>query len=352
MPDDNASPAPRRSARARPKSPPPVAVHVVRGDMIESRHRASIAVVDADGTIIESHGDVTVPVYPRSAIKPIQALPVVETGAADRFAMTGPELALACASHGGEPAHVETVAALLKRIGCSVADLACGAHPPYHVPSAHALIRAGAAPSALHNNCSGKHAAMLATARHMGEPIRDYIAPDHPVQRRVVRTFEEMCGVDLSRAPRGIDGCSLPQIGIPLSALARGIARFGAPDALPRERAAACRRLAAAMTANPMMVAGTGRFCTAAMEIAAGKAIVKTGAEGMYMAAIPARGIGIALKIEDGAARAAEVALAALLVRYADLDEAQRARLSSLLEPPVQNVNGWRVGRIAPASGL
>jgi L-asparaginase II len=327
---------------------PPVAVDVSRGDMVESRHRASLAVVDVDGRIVTSAGDIDAPVYPRSAIKPLQALPVVESGAADRFAMTGPELALACASHGGEPAHVATAAGVLARAGLSVGDLACGPHLPYHVPSAHALIRTGEAPSALHNNCSGKHAAMLATVVHMGEPVHGYAAPEHPAQRRITRVYEEMCGVDLSRAPRGTDGCSLPQIGVPLTALARGMARFGAPDGLPPARAAACRRLGEAMVKHPLMIAGTGRFCTMVTEIAAGKAILKTGAEGMFMAAIPARGIGIAIKIEDGAARAAEVALAALLARFGGFDADQLARLDALMNPPLSNVAGLRVGQLAP----
>lgn len=331
---------------------PPIAVHVTRGAMIESRHRASIAVVDARGRVVASAGAFEAPVYPRSAIKPIQALPVVESGAADRFAMTEAELALACASHGGEPDHVATAAGVLARIGLGPQDLECGAHLPYHLPSQHALIRAGEAPSPLHNNCSGKHASMLATAVHLGEKTRGYIAPDHPVQRRVVRAFEEMCEVDLSRAPRGTDGCSLPQIGIPLIALARGMARFGAPNELPPARAAACRRLAAAMVANPFMVAGSGRFCTLAMEIAAGKALIKTGAEGVYMAAIPASGLGIALKIEDGATRAAEVALATLLACYGGFDDNQLTRLKALANPALNNVVGLRIGEIAAASSF
>jgi L-asparaginase II len=327
---------------------PPLAVRVTRGAAVESRHRASYAVVDADGRRVAGAGDVDLAVYARSAFKPLQAIPVVETGTADRFALAAAELALACASHGGEKVHVETAAAILSRAGLGASDLECGAHLPTHLPSQHALIRAGEAPSPLHNNCSGKHAAMLATAVHLGEPTRGYIKPDHPAQRRVLRALEAMCGLDLSAAPRGIDGCGLPQIAIPLSALARGIARLGAPDSLAPARAAASRRIATAMIANPLMIAGTGRFCTQVMEIAAGKALVKTGAEGMYMAAIPAKGLGIALKIEDGAARAAEVLMAALLSRHAGLEDAQQAKLAALLHPPVTNVAGLRVGEIAP----
>jgi len=328
----------------------PVLVEVRRGDMVESRHRGSIAVVDASGTTVESSGDVDAPVYPRSSIKPLQALPLVESGGADAFAVTAPELALACASHGGEPRHVDTVLAWLRRIGLSVDDLECGAYWPSHAEAQHALIRAGQAPTAAHNNCSGKHAGMLTTCRHLGEPTRGYARPEHPAQRRTLRIFEEVCGVALERAPRGIDGCGLPQIGIPLEALARGIARLGAPDALPPQRAAACRRITRAMIEHPFMVAGSSRFCTSIIALGRGKAVVKTGAEGIYVAAIPSRGLGIALKIEDGAARAAEVALGDVLRRLGGFDAQQLAELEVLSKPPVKNAAGLAVGEIRPSA--
>jgi len=337
------------SVHAPGSAAPPLLVEIRRGDMVESRHRGSVAIVDADGALVESRGDIAQPVYPRSAIKLLQALPLIESGAADAFAVTPPELALACASHGGEPPHVATVLAWLARIGLGVADLECGTHWPSTTAAAHALVRAGETPRAVHNNCSGKHTGMLATCRHLGEPTRGYIDPAHPAQRRILAVFEAMCGLDLSGAPRGTDGCSLPQIGMPLAALARGIARFGAPDALPAARAAACRRLAAAVTAHPFMLAGTDRACTRLNEIAAGKAVVKTGAEGVYVAAIPARGLGIALKIEDGAGRAAEIAIAALLDRHAGLSETQRAALAPLIAPPTVNAAGRTVGSFGPA---
>jgi L-asparaginase II len=329
----------------------PVLVEVTRGDMVESRHRGAVAVVDASGRVVEAHGDIDRPVYARSAIKPLQALPLVETGAADALAVTPPEIAIACASHGGEPEHVRAVGAWLLRLGLTAADLECGAHPPRHGPSALALARAGEAPSALHNNCSGKHTGMVATCRHLGERIRGYIAPEHPAQLRIVRVFEEMCGLDLSRAPRGTDGCGLPQIGMPLRALAHGFARLGSPDALPPGRAAACRRIAAAMVAHPFMLAGTDRYCTQATLLARGKAVLKTGAEGVYLAAIPAAGFGISLKIEDGGTRAAEVAMTALLLRHAGLDDSQKSEFAALLAPKINNVAGRLVGGIAPAPG-
>jgi L-asparaginase II len=328
---------------------PPILVEVRRGTMIESVHRGAVAVIDADGAIVEAHGDIERAVYPRSAIKPLLALPIIETGAADKWQFSAAELAIACASHGGEPQHVATAGGILRRVGLSEADLECGAHPPSHVPSAHALIRAGEVPTPLHNNCSGKHAGMLATSRHLGEATRGYINEDHPAQRRAIAALAELCGVSFEGAARGVDGCGFPQIGIPVRALAHAMARFGAPAKLPPTRAAACMRLGQAMVAAPFMLAGTGRFCTRVTEIARGKALLKTGAEGVYMAAIPAKGLGIALKIDDGAARGAEVALANLLVRLADLDGGQRQALEEILMPPINNVAGRHVGQIAPA---
>ena len=329
----------------------PFLVDATRGAMVESRHRGRYVVADVDGRIVAAGGDVAAPVFPRSAIKFLQALPLIESGAADAFAFGDRELAVACASHGGEPRHVETVAGMLARIGLGEADLECGAHPPSAAAAAEALIRAGTRPGALHNNCSGKHAGMLATCRHLGDPTRGYIAPEHPQQRRVLAAFEAMLGLDLAHAPRGVDGCGLPQIGVPLAALAAGIARFGAPDRLPARRADACRRLAAAIVAEPFMLAGTGRFCTRAIMACGGKAAIKTGAEGVYVAAIPALGLGIALKIDDGAARAAEVAMGHLLLAHAGLDEAGRGRVREMIAPPVLNVAGRTVGGLAPAPG-
>lgn len=330
----------------------PILVEVWRGALAESVHRGAYLVVDTDGRIVEAKGDAERAVYARSAIKPILALPLVETGAVDAGKVSAAELALACASHGGEPRHTEAVAAWLARLGLAERDLECGAHAPYHVPSTQALYAAGREPSQLHNNCSGKHAGVLATCRHVGDPTRGYIALEHPAQQRLLRALEEMCGVALTAAPAGIDGCGFPQLAIPLLALARGMARLGASDKLPAARAGACRRIAAAMVAHPLMVAGTGRFCTRALEIAAGKAVVKTGAEGLYMAAIPAKGLGIAIKVDDGAARAAEVAMAALLIRHAGLDAAQVADFEALMRPPQTNVAGRAIGELRPAPGF
>ncbi len=327
------------------ETPSSVLVDLRRGALVESRHHGIYAVVDTAGRLIDSSGDTGRVIYARSAIKPLQALPLVESGtpASDE------DLAIACASHGGEERHVAVVSAWLVRLGLSEADLECGAHAPSYAPAARALYAAGQRPTQLHNNCSGKHTGMLATCRHTGETTLGYIGIDHPAQKRVRHALEEMCGLDLRTAPVGIDGCGLPQFGLPLDALALAFARFGAPDDLPADRAAACRRLGAAILKHPFLIAGTGRFCTRAIEICNGKVLLKTGAEGVFAAAIPARGIGIAVKIDDGAGRAAEVALAALLARHAGLSDSEVEALQPLLKPAITNVAGRIVGMLEPA---
>jgi L-asparaginase II len=344
-------PATEAQTAARVSLANPVLVEVTRGPRVESRHRGAAAVADTGGKLVAAWGQVEEAVYPRSAIKPLQALAVIETGAAEAFAMSESEIALACASHSGQPIHTEAVAAWLARIGLGVGDLECGAHPPSHPPSAAALIRAGLAPSAAHNNCSGKHTSMLTAARHRGERLRGYIMADHPVQQRWLATVGEICGTDLSRAPMGIDGCSIPTVAIPLTAMARGMARLADPSALSTGRAEACRRIARAMAARPELVAGSGRFSTVVMTGTGGRVLLKEGAEGVYCAALPSLGLGIALKIEDGAGRAAEAAMAAVLRYLGALDEADWGRLSDSLEPGLRNWNGFAVGEIRAAPG-
>lgn len=320
--------------------------------MVESRHRGSAVVCDAGGRIVMAWGDAEAPIYARSALKPLQALPLAATGAADAFGLGDAELALACGSHHGEAIHVETVARWLARIGCSVADLECGAHRPVDPAAAEALIRADAAPSALHNNCSGKHAGFLATARHLGEPTRGYIELDHPVQRRVIAAVEAMAGLDLSAAPRGRDGCGIPVVAIPLAGLARAMARMADPQGVPIELAAASGRLLAAMAAEPLMVSGSTGFTTALLRAAGDAVCAKPGAEGVFAAALPRQKLGLALKIEDGAGRASEVALGAILVRLGVLSPAALAALGDRLSPKVRNVAGVIVGEVRPAPAL
>jgi len=329
----------------------PVLVEVTRGPAVESRHRGAVAVADAAGAIVHARGAVDRPVFPRSAIKPLQAIPLVETGAADALEIDGRELALACASHNGEPAHAALAGAWLERLGLGEGDLECGPHPPLHPPAEAALIRTGRPPTRLHNNCSGKHAGMLATALHMGEPTAGYTRPEHPVQRRIASVLAALAGADPASAPMGVDGCGVPTWALPLDALARAMAKLARPDGLDATRAEACRRIVAAMAAHPFEVAGTGRFCTAAIEAGGGSLTVKTGAEGVYAAALPELGLGVALKIDDGARRAAEVACAAVLRHLGALDAAAWARLAPFAEPDLVDTRGRPIGVVRAADG-
>jgi len=332
-----------------PTPQPPLLIEVTRGNLVESRHRCAAAVCDAEGKVLRQWGDIEQPVYGRSAIKPLLALGLVETGAAEAFGLGDVEIALACASHSGEPRHVAAVQAWLGRIRLGVGDLECGAHLPYHEPSARALIRAGREPDAACNNCSGKHTGFLTTAVHLGEPTGGYIRYEHPVQQRLLGILEQMAGLDLSAAPRGIDGCGIPTIGIPLGNTAMAMARLVEPHALPPARAKAAKRVIAAMLAEPEMVGGSGEFCSEVMRALGGKAAVKPGAEGVYAAALPGLGLGICIKAEDGAGRGAATAMGRILDELGLIGPAERRRLADLLTPPVSNRAGLQVGQVRPA---
>ena len=324
----------------------PIAVEVMRGGLVESRHRASAVVVDATGKIHSQWGDIDQAVYPRSAIKSLQALPLIETGAADAYDLGDKQIALACASHGAEGFHTGTIDAWLARIGLAEADLECGAHLPIHAQTMESLLRDGRSADQTHNNCSGKHLGFLTTARHLGEPTEGYIRADHPVQRRVTAVLGEMTGVDMSRVARAVDGCGIPTLAVPLIGIATAMARFADPSGLAAERAAAIKRIAAAIAARPEMVAGTGRFCSALIEHSNGSILAKTGAEGVYAVALPELGLGVAVKVEDGAGRASQVAVAAVLRRLGAIDEALEHRLADFMVAPLHNRAGLRVGEL------
>jgi L-asparaginase II len=329
----------------------PVLVEVLRGGLVESRHRGAVAVVAADGATVLALGDVARPVYPRSAVKPLQALPLVESGAADRYGFGDQELALACASHGGEPAHVEVASRMLARAGLDAGALECGAHWPSHQASSQALARSGA-PSALHNNCSGKHAGFLCVACSAGVAHRGYVKAEHFVQREVRAALDGLTGAGLSADQCGIDGCSIPTWAVPLTALAQAFAKFGTGQGLGTERAKAAARIRAACTAQPYFVAGTGRFCTEIMKQFGARVLAKTGAEGVFCCALPEQGFGIALKCDDGATRAAEVAMAATIARFLPMSEAERGAFERFLRPTLRNWNGIEVGGLRAAEGL
>lgn len=339
----------------------PVLVHAHRGNAVESQHAGAIAIVDGKGTLVASIGDIDRCVFPRSAIKLLQALPLVASGAADALGLNDDELALACASHNGEPVHVQTAAAMLAKAGLAVDALECGSHWPYHEPSQHVLAAAGHVPTALHNNCSGKHAGFACLgclmARGRGESalefLRGYVQPDHALMQEVSRAVQAATGCDLGRAPRGIDGCSIPTYGIPLRQLALGFARVAAGIGLPADHAEAARRLRRAIARAPFMVGGSGRFDTRVMQHFGERVCCKVGAEAMYCAALPEQGLGVAIKIDDGTGpRAAEVVMAAVIEAFVPLSADDAAFIRGFSDVPLRNWRAIEVGRLAAAPAL
>jgi L-asparaginase II len=338
----------------------PVFVEVWRGSVVESFHRGAFAIVDADGAVVAARGDITRPVFARSAIKVLQALPLVDSGAADRFDLSDDELALACASHDGEAAHVQTAASMLSKAGLDESVLECGTHWPYNEAAKLALAAAGAAPSALHNNCSGKHAGficvacMLAGHRDRRAFVGGYVEPEHALMREITAAVESATGCNLATAPRATDGCSIPTFGIALTRLAHAFARVATGHGLSPGRAAAARRLRAAVAASPFMVGGSARFDSRVMALFGERVFCKVGAEGMYCAALPEQGWGVALKMDDGnTARACEVALAALLETLGlARTEPERTLLAGLSNVTLRNWRGIQVGHLAAQPDL
>lgn len=337
-----------RGPRPPVHHPDPVLVEATRGPLVESLHRGAVAVCNADGRLVDAWGDVERAVFPRSAVKPLQALPLLESGAADHFDLSERELALACASHSGEALHVSVVEHWLHRIGLSEDDLECGSHPPTDVDAAHALFAAGRAPSALHNNCSGKHCGMLTTARYLNETTKGYIAADHPVQKRIAQVLGEMTGTQPHHTPFGTDGCGIPTFALPLSGLATAMARLADPSRLKPARQKAIERVLAAMSRHPELVAGRDRLSTHLMQ-AAPSVVVKGGAEGVYIAILRGKGLGVAVKIDDGANRAAEVAILAVLRHLGAFNAEEEATLGDHILPTLRNVAGQPVGLLRPA---
>ena len=324
----------------------PVLAEVVRGNWVENRHRGAFAVVDADGRIIASAGDVERAIFPRSAIKSMQALPIFGRHAIDRFHHTPDELALACASHHGEDAHVNGVGHFLERVGLSAADLECGAHMPTNSAAREALRAAGRDPSPLHNNCSGKHSGMLSVALAMGVPTAGYVEREHEVQRAVRGAVEAVIGEPLREDRCGTDGCSIPTFAAPIRAFAYGFARMATGKGLSAEYAAAAQKLFDAATGHPHLVAGTGHIDTLVMDAFGGRVMQKGGAEGVQCGAIRDKGWGYALKCDDGNMAASQAMVAALLLKFADPDAAQRQVLDRFVHQTTRNVRGKDVGEL------
>ncbi len=330
---------------------PPVMAEIWRGDAVESRHRGEAVVADSAGRVVASWGDADALIYPRSAIKALQALPLIETGAFDAFGLSAPMLALACASHHGEAFHLALAEAWLRRLDVGSGSLACGPHPPLDEDAAEDLIRSGCFPTALHNNCSGKHLGMLTTARHRGEPLENYIHPDHPVQRRILDALETMTGTVMARTSLAVDGCGAPAPRLSLRGLAVAMARMADPSGLAPCRSVAIQRIREAWACYPEMIGGTTSTDSRLIQAAGGAVLVKSGAEGVAVAVLMRQKLGLVLKIEDGTPRAKTVALVALLGYLGAIDGNGTPTLAKLALPEITNWAGRIVGRIRPGAG-
>lgn len=324
----------------------PVLVEVTRGSVVESRHRGAISVMDSGGNSMLNIGDTDLPVFARSAIKAVQALPLVESGAADAFGFGDAELALACSSHSGEDAHIERAASMLNSAGRSEEDLECGPHWSTHESVLiHQARTFTSDPGPICNNCSGKHAGFVCTAAHLDIDPKGYIRQEHAVMATVKDALEDVTGALHQEDLCGMDGCSIPTYATPLTAMAYGFAKMGTGDGLGTERAKAAKRLVNACMNEPFYVAGTDRFCTKLMNMGQGRLFGKTGAEGVFCGAIPELGLGIALKCDDGGTRASEAMMAAVIAHLLPNDDPLSEAIAQLAQPKISNRNGFTVGQ-------
>lgn len=317
-------------------------VCVERGGHLESEHRVHAVVCDGEGRTVTVHGDQERMTWMRSTMKPFQALPLVEDGVLEALGINEEELAVICASHSGEPRHVELVGSILRKAGLSEEALECGAHPPMGPVAARGLARSGRDPRRIHNNCSGKHAGMLALSVHHGWATEGYREGSHPVQQRMLKEVSRWTGCPTEEIGTAVDGCGVLCFALPLRAAARGLLDFVAEGT----RGGTPGRVAAAMVGYPVLTAGTGRLCSELMEATAGRILVKVGAEGVYVAASTDGRLGLALKVEDGARRGAEAALLALLEEHDLLSPAEAGSLGRYSAPAVRNTLGEVVGRV------
>ncbi|MBE9477078.1 MAG: asparaginase [Proteobacteria bacterium] len=328
--------------------PSEIMAEVWRGQFLESVHRGHIAVCNAKGDLLAGWGDPTAVILPRSSCKMLQALPLVESGAAEQFGLTSEHLALSCASHNGALIHTGRVSKWLDGLGLTEADLRCGGHMPKDAEVAKGLLCGDHCFDQTHNNCSGKHAGFLTLNKHLGGGA-EYLEIDHPVQVAVKAAIEDMTGEDTYG--HAIDGCSAPNFAMTLTGFARALARMADPSGLGSVRETAARSLVGAMAKHPELVAGETRACTELMRAMDGKVAIKTGAEGVFAAIIPALGIGVALKVEDGATRASECAMAAMLVRLGVAD-ADHPLVRKRLFYEQRNCNDFSVGTIRPSQAV
>lgn len=315
-----------------------------RGGIVESVHHAVVAVAEPGGELIAACGDSDLVTYPRSSLKPVQALALIETGAADAFGLDDRHIALACASHHGEPIHVELVRSWLAGIDADADELVCGAEPPLSQAALAALLAAGGRPTRLHHNCSGKHTGFLSVCRHCAWPSADYEEPAHPVQRRFLEALAELAGGPASTL--GWDGCGLPAAALSVAATARAMARIAGQRDGSATRRAAMARITLAMARHPELVSGTGHATVALARVTNGRIVTKGGAEGYLVALGRDPGIGVAIKVKDGQGRATFPLLIELLASLGHLDAAELAALEAVRRPVVLNSRGIEVGRI------
>lgn len=325
-------------------------VEVTRNNTVESRHFGAAVVCDYKGAVMHSWGDIKDLIFPRSALKPMLAIHLVESGASAHYSLSDAELSLACSSHQGEHMHQTLVQSWLARLGLTEQHLACGAVLPEHTESAHQLLASGQQGCRIHHNCSGKHTGFLTTAQHLDLSLEDYHRADHPLQQLSLDILSDLANIDIKQYPMGIDGCGLPAPTMPLQQLGHAIARFAKPVDLSDERTHAIHRLHEAITNEPLYIAGHGSMVSELNEVTKGSVLAKTGAEGVLVAALPERGLGIAVKIADGSDRARSVALLAILDFLDVLSEKEKDQLQTHIAPTIVNSRGLPVGDIRPAA--
>lgn len=331
----------------------PVLAEVYRNNVVESCHRGSAVVVDSKGNTVLAIGDTDRKIYPRSSLKLFQTIPLLESGAAEKFSLSDEEIVLACASHNAEKFHTDTVQRWLHRLGFDTDDLECGADFPLSEAMKRKLLTRGERPAPIHQNCSGKHVGMLTLARHLGVATRGYSEYPHPVQQAWMQTLSELVGVDVTTLDWERDGCGLPAICISMERVAYGCALLANPQVVGGRRGQAMAKIISSIQAHPHMLAGTGRCCSDVIRTigaSGGLVVVKTGAEGVYAGVLPEQGLGLTLKIDDGATRGSEVALGGLLMKLGTIDAKIHAQLGRHFEPKIYNTHKKVTGRISATS--
>jgi L-asparaginase II len=324
-------------------------VEVTRNDVVESRHFGSAVVCDDRGNVLHGWGDIEKLIFPRSALKPLLAIDLVNSGASEHYGLSDAEITMACASHQGEPMHQQLVTAWLDRLGLTADNLACGAVLPDDVDSAHKLLVAGQQGCRVHHNCSGKHAGFLTMALHLNMPLEGFHLVDHPLQQLSMNGLSDLAGINVLDYPPGVDGCGFPAPTMPLLKLALMVARFANPANLADDRAQAILRIQQAIIREPLYAAGHGTVVSELNQVTNGRVLAKTGAEGVLTAALPEQGLGIALKIADGNARARSTALLAILDQLGVLASSEKQQLQAHTTPQIENSRGLVVGEIRAA---